>query len=1110
MNVLMDYTIEELSKLFAERNMPSFRAKQVFEWFARGFDFSEMSNLDKKTREALEGEFIGFPLSCEREFVSKDGTKKYLLRLHDGNLVECVLMHYKYGNTICISTQVGCRMGCAFCASTLGGLVRNLTPSEMFGEVLASSTEAAFKYYADVLADAEGYMIKDEKLRVAYLPSFSYDLRFCRGAIEILRERSYEKAKAHLQSYSPVSLKTVRGELPERIAIAKEKRTEITRAIREMQKKSFSLSPESISKAMLDSRTITIRLYSLLSDFERAFSEEKLKRSMLDFSDIRRYALKLLVNKDGEPTEVARNMSGKFTDIYIDEYQDVDRVQDMIFKAISNGKNRFMVGDIKQSIYGFRGAEPHVFATYREKFPLHGTDAAKASPAESIFMSNNFRCDENIIKFTNLVCSYLFGICSENIGYCKEDDLCFTKQKPTPDFLSQKVTLAIVTPPEDEFSYYVSNAENNRESEARYIAAQISELLREGKLANGERVRPEDIAIMFRSGSIKPYLKAALDEAGIAYSGGDDNKYFESPDVLLVLSTLNVIDNPHRDIHLAATLYSPLFSLTLDDLVRIRLREGDAHSLYDALCDYADSEGDELSAKCRDFIATLREWRDLTHSMPVSKLLGRLFASKRFVLCGISNSENLRILYDYARRFEAGAYRGLYDFIEYLNRMIADGAKLDTAAADNAAGKVSLITVHHSKGLEYPVCFLCGTSAQFNKNDFKDSMIFEYSTGVAMKLADGTGFARINTPMREAIISKLLTTQLEEEMRVLYVALTRAREKLFVTGASTKSADELLAAAHERKAYSSKHTLLKCRSSMEWILTALADLDISDMCELEFIDPTEIEGAIAPEDTLPEAEEAKPIHNAELYEKLSADFAYKYPYMHLSRVPAKISVSRLSPDVLDEREDTLNLFDTDKKAIVPRILLPDGESTPSPTARGTSTHLFLQFCDFTRTKGHGVQEEIARLIEARYIPPQAKDEIFTEEIERFFESDLYEKIISAKQVIREQRFNILLPSSSFSRDEEFIRSTDEPLAVQGVIDLILVGADGEVSVYDYKTDRLSYAERSNDELLQKKLSALHSEQLGYYKIAAERLFGKSVSHVAVYSTAAAKTVEILL
>ncbi len=135
MNVLMDYTIEELSKLFAERNMPSFRAKQVFEWFARGFDFSEMSNLDKKTREALEGEFIGFPLSCEREFVSKDGTKKYLLRLHDGNLVECVLMHYKYGNTICISTQVGCRMGCAFCASGMDGLKRNLTAGEMLAAV---------------------------------------------------------------------------------------------------------------------------------------------------------------------------------------------------------------------------------------------------------------------------------------------------------------------------------------------------------------------------------------------------------------------------------------------------------------------------------------------------------------------------------------------------------------------------------------------------------------------------------------------------------------------------------------------------------------------------------------------------------------------------------------------------------------------------------------------------------------------------------------------------------------------------------------------------------------------------------------------------------------
>ena len=977
-----------------------------------------------------------------------------------------------------------------------------------FGEVLAESVEEAFKYYADILADAESYMLEDEKLRECYLPSFSYDLHFCQKAIEILHQRSYSRAKAHMQTYAPISLKTIRGELPDEITFAKEKRTEITKAIRDLQKKSFSLSEEHISRAMLHSREITLKLYSLLCDFEHAFSEEKLRRSALDFADIRRYALKLLVNRDGSPTEVARNMSTKFTDIYIDEYQDVDRVQDMIFKSISNGKNRFMVGDIKQSIYGFRGAEPHVFAGYRESFPLHGTEGAKDSPCESIFMSNNFRCDENIIDFTNLVCSYLFGICSENIGYCKEDDLRFTKQKPREDFISQKVTLAIVTPPDDEDSDYISNAENNRESEARYIASEISNLLKCGKLANGERVRPEDIAIMFRSGTIKPYLKAALDEAGIPYSGGEDNKYFESPDVLLVLSTLNVIDNPHRDIHLAATLYSPLFSITLDDLVRIRMHCGELHSLYDALCAYSKEEDDALAEKCRDFISTLAEWRDMTHSMPVNKLLRRIFASKRFVLTGISNSENLRILYEYARKFEAGSYRGLYDFIEYLNRMIANGTKLESAATDSAVGKVSLITVHHSKGLEYPVCFLCGTSGQFNKSEFKDSMLFEYSTGVAMKLADGTGFARVNTPMREAIISKLTTTQIEEEMRVLYVALTRAREKLFVTGSSTRCADDLLAAARERRAYSGKHTLMKCRSPLEWILTALSGLDLSDLCDLSFIDPTLIEygnvSSVPSENT-----EAAQTLSPELYTKLTADFEYKYPYLHLSRVPAKISVSRLSPDVLDEGEDTLNLFDTSKKTAVPRILLSNGEDTPSPTARGTSTHLFLQFCDFARAKKCGIDEEIARLIEARYIPPQARDEIFTEELECFFDSDLYKEILSAKEVIREQRFNILLPSSDFSKDEEFIRTTDEPLAVQGVIDLILVNESGDVSVYDYKTDRLSRKEKADNDLLAKKLMSLHAEQLGYYMIAAERLFGKKPVRVAVYSTAAAKTVDMI-
>ncbi len=976
-----------------------------------------------------------------------------------------------------------------------------------FGEVLASNIEDAVAHYVEILDDAAELMRSDEKTTACYLPSFAYDLRFCEELLEILKERSYVRAKTHIESYSPISLKTIRGELSEEITLAKERRTEITKAIRELAKKSFGLSAENISASMKRSKEMTLCLFEVLSRFESEFNREKLRRSALDFSDIRRYALKLLVTPDGQPTEAAKKISTKYTDIYIDEYQDVDRVQDLIFKSISNGKNRFMVGDIKQSIYGFRGAEPHVFAGYRALFPLHGTPRAHGSLAESIFMSDNFRCDENVIEFTNAVCSYLFGIFNENIGYCLDDDLKFSKAKPSEDYVSPKVSLAIVTAPEDEASDYVKNAENNRQSEARYIAAEIKTLLAGGHLANGARIRPEDIAIMFRSSTMKPYLRDALTEAGIDFCGGEENKYFESPDVLLILSVLNVIDNPTRDIHLAATLYSPLFDLTLDNLVVIKKSADPNLSLYDALSLYAEKYNSELAKKCSFFLATLKEWRDMTHAMPVGKLLRTIFSSVLFARSGITDSENLKILYEYARKFEAGAYRGLYDFIEYLNRMIANDAKLETAASDKTVGKVSLITVHHSKGLEYPVCFLCGTSGQFNKNDFKDSLLFEYSTGVAMKLSDGTGFARINTPMREAIMSKIVAAQTEEEMRVLYVALTRAREYLYVTGSSSQSAEKLLATAEERHRYSGKYTLMKCKSHLEWILVALSGRDTSAICDISFIDPTTLD-IIGKEEPTEEAEETSFEIDTELLEKLSADFTYEYPYLHLSRVPAKISVSRLSPDVLDENDSSLNLFEEPKKAPIPKALFPDGESTPSAAQRGTSTHLFLQFCDFDRAKKQGVKEEIARLIEERFIPVSAAGEVFCDELERFFESDLYEEIKCAKKVIREQRFNILMPTSSFSKDEEFISRTDEDLAVQGVIDLILIDKDGEISVYDYKTDRLSVAELKDDQKLKDKLASLHGEQLGYYKIAAERLFGKECRRVAVYSTKAAKSVDI--
>jgi ATP-dependent exoDNAse (exonuclease V) beta subunit len=301
---------------------------------------------------------------------------------------------------------------------------------------------------------------------------------------------------------------------------------------------------------------------------------------------------------------------------------------------------------------------------------------------------------------------------------------------------------------------------------------------------------------------------------------------------------------------------------------------------------------------------------------------------------------------------------------------------------------------------------------------------------------------------------------------------------------------------------------MKCRSSLDWILTALSGLDVSNICEMRFIDPTAIDNersTVTPTESI--APKAEP--SAELYAKLTADFDYRYPYLHLSRVPAKISVSRLSPDVLDERDDTLNLFDTDKKASVPRILLSNDKESASATARGTSTHLFLQFCDFARVERTSIKQELDCLIGKGYLSPEVRTLVRESELARFFQSDFYRSLRGARQVWRETRFHIFLPASDFTQDPALrTQLGEERLAVQGVIDLFFYNAAGELLLCDYKTDRLSDAERRSPALAAKMLGGRHGEQLSYYAKALREICGRAPDRVLIYSLPLGEAVEI--
>ena len=978
-----------------------------------------------------------------------------------------------------------------------------------FGVLIANEIREAMNYYISALSSfAERFPELDT------LPFYVYDVTFAETLIKLVEAKCYEDCYTHIVSYAPLRRPNLSkigldGAVADTFVAM---RDSLKEKIKSLTVRFFSVSPKNISAVMQTTADITLWIYQLLSDFEARFDKEKRQKNVMSFTDIRRAAFRLLVNPDGSPTSTAIEYSNKFSQIYIDEYQDVDLVQDLMFSAISRPEARFMVGDIKQSIYVFRGAEPDVFANYRKLFPDIGSEAAKDSSCASIFMSNNFRCDSTVIDFANKVCSSVFEECTESIGYSSEDKLIFTKSTKDRVIDETPVELTVIVPDDEDDNVHEgeeAKAEKGKQTEAKYIASRIAEILRDGKKADGTPILPHDIAVLYRAKNMGEYLSKELGAIGISSSSDADTDYFENPDVLLVLCLLNAIDNPQRDVYLAGLLRSPLFEFSLNELVKIRSAFDHSHSLYDCVELFADGT-DELSRKCMSFCETLSSFRDAATAMPVDKLLKHLYSTDIFLAAGLfvsDPSSNLIRLYEYARKFEASSFKGLYNFISYINKMIEEKKKLPAEADVSCEGKVSLLSIHHSKGLEFPVCFVCCTGSAFYMPELAESLVFDSHFGAAMKISDSTGFGRVNTPMREALITAMRKKRVEEEMRVLYVALTRAREKLIVTGSSRSKYDSITTKASLNRAFKCRYSVLSSTTYLDWILTALDPEGSYPYCNISFIKKQDIVSQKQTSNT--EALEDTASDTTKAEEILRSRFSFVYPHRAATTLPAKISVSALLDAEKDE--DTVSIFDEDKarEYFAPSILEGKTDSNISPTQRGTATHLFLQFCDFEKLKTDGVDAEIKRLIDRRFIPSESEQTVFKNELEAFLKSELFTKITNAKKLYREQRFNIVLPTSMLNSSPEFLEETkDEFLAVQGVIDLIIEEDNGNIFLYDYKTDRLSREELTDDEKLREKMLSRHEKQIGYYAEAVKRLFGKECSGAFIYSTHKASLIEI--
>ena len=742
----------------------------------------------------------------------------------------------------------------------------------------------------------------------------------------------------------------------------------------------------------------------------------------------------------------------------------------------------------------------------------------------ALFMSDNFRCDRGVVELVNSVFDCVFGLVGESIGYCPEDALLCSKYKgresEEPPLVRAELLLveSKYKRQKDLLDDVAEERLRGIEHEAIAVAERIRELLATEKKNDNSPIRPSDIAILLRSvrGRSSVFVRA-LREQGIDAVVAEAESFFLSPEILLALCLLNTLDNPTRDVYLSGLLLSPLYAFTPDELLRVR-SEGESGTLYRALCTYC-AEHPEFE-KGASFLRTLEHYRHLAEGMRVDELLSRLYhETGLFTLAGMNGGrDNLMLLYDYARKFESAGFRGLYAFISYVNNLIENGTTIDNKPEIKPdTNAVRILTIHSSKGLEYPVCFVCNAGAAFRDGDVmreRGTLQFSPGFGIGMRLRDETGLVSVDNPINKILARRRMEEIFDEELRILYVALTRARERLFVSAQVGASVEEYRTRIGEIRERLSPVALRSLGSYMELILASTPAATVREY-HLDATEETPLPDGESEDFSLPDEVVFTPKEdNEELLHTLVERMTYAYPDKRLLDLPEKLSVSYIHPRILDgadaegAMESSLDEAKKERKVGI----MPDfytGIRKDEGARRGTATHTVMQFCDFSRLLSLGASSEVERLVRERYIREDEAALVHLDELEAFRRCSLCRELCEAKAIYRELRFHSKLPASMLTEDEEKRKRYEgATVLVQGVIDCILEDALGNLTLIDYKTDRLSYEERKSPTLAAQTLREKHGAQLTYYAAAVEEMFGRKPTRTLLYSLHLGDSVEL--
>ena len=845
-----------------------------------------------------------------------------------------------------------------------------------------------------------------------------------------------------------------------------------------------------------------LALADLTADFTRRYQSEKARRNAMDFSDQEHYAIELLLTDDGQPTDLARQVAGRYREIMVDEYQDANDVQNCIFTAVSRQEqNLFTVGDVKQSIYRFRLADPTIFLRKYNAY-VSAAEAEDGQPRK-VLLSQNFRSRQSVLDGCNAVFRSIMSRRMGEIDYGPAEQLNFgaTYYPPRGDTAAEFHLIDVADTEDEHFDRGMV--------EARFVAGRIRRMLDEGyAVSDGDGLRPctpEDFVILMRSprSRLKAFT-AALAEQNIPCAADESSDFFAAVEIAVVWSLLQVIDNPRQDVPLISVLRSPLFGFSPDRLAAIRALQKDG-DYYDALL---LDEGEDT----QDFLRTLDSLRAAARDETVDDLLWHIYDACRCLAVfgampgGRARRDNLVAFYTYARQLSAAGKKSLFDFVSHLRTLLENGDAPDLSTRQSAGG-VRIMSIHKSKGLEFPIVFLCDLSKRFDPRDVQEPVLVHPELGLGTERVDRDRRIRYDTVSKTAVALQLQRESKSEEMRILYVAMTRPQEKLIAVDCLRNGRKRVADLAAIAGVPTPPEAVASGRCLGDWLLLPL-------LCTAPGAKLCQWAGAPAPALTAedggwqvylwenPTADASAPVGDGVVLPDSastppfdSAPLEWAYGHTRAAVTPGKVTATQLKGRAIDE--EIAQGAPTRRRAVLfekPKFLR---ESTALTAAeRGTAVHAVMQYISFrTPPTAEAVAHEVEALAQRRLLTSQQAAAVDCAMVARFLASPLAERIRRAGHVWREYRFTLLTDAALYDP-----QVAGEELMLQGVVDCAFETPEGLV-VVDFKTDRVTAEQQAQR-------AEGYRPQLEAYALALGQVLEKEVSEKLLYFFHTNSTVKL--